>query len=58
MPFPVSIYGTSFTSGTVGSNGILAFGTAGNAFSGSCLPVATATNQLMPFYRDQRTDCT
>ena len=58
MPFPVSIYGTSFTSGTVGSNGILAFGTAGNAFAGSCLPVAIATNQLMPFYRDQRTDCT
>ena len=58
LPFSVSIYGTSYATAAVGSNGILAFGTAGNAFSGSCLPVAGATNQLMPFYRDQRTDCT
>ena len=58
IPFSVSIYGTSYNAATVGSNGILAFGTAGNAFSGSCIPVAGATNQLMPFYRDQRTDCT
>ena len=58
MPFPVNIYGTSFSSGTVGSNGVLAFGTNANAFAGSCLPVPTATNELMPFYRDQRTDCT
>ena len=58
MPFPVNIYGTSFTAGTAGSNGVLAFGTNANAFAGSCLPVPTATNELMPFYRDQRTDCT
>ena len=41
---------------TVGSNGILAFGTNNNAFAGSCLPVPTATYETMPFYRDQRTD--
>ena len=58
LPFAVSIYGTNFTAATAGSNGILAFGTAQNAFSGSCLPVTTATNELLPFYRDQRTDCT
>ncbi|HEX7518529.1 MAG TPA: hypothetical protein VF345_14715, partial [Chthoniobacterales bacterium] len=58
MPFPVSIYGTSFTAGLVGSNGVLSFGTNANGFSGSCLPVASATNELMPFYRDQQTNCT
>jgi hypothetical protein len=57
LPFPVSIYGTSYTAATAGSNGILAFGTVNNAFQATCFPVATATNELMPFYRDQRTDC-
>jgi len=58
LPFPVSLYGTVYTAATAGSNGVLAFGTANNAFGATCLPVATANNQLMPFYRDQRTDCT
>ena len=57
LPFPVSIYGTNFTAATLGSNGVVAFGTVQNSFTATCLPVTTATNQLMPFYRDQRTDC-
>ncbi len=57
LPFPFTLYGTTYTAATVGSNGILAFGTANDAFGGSCLPVASATNQMMPFYRDERTDC-
>jgi hypothetical protein len=57
LPFSVNIYGTGYTAATVGSNGILAFGTANNAFQATCMPIATATNQLDPFYRDQRTDC-
>ncbi len=57
LPFPFTLYGTSYTAATVGSNGTLAFGTNNNAFAGSCLPVTGATNQMMPFFRDQRTDC-
>src|SRR5207247_5949719 len=56
LPFPVSFYGNSFTSAYVGSNGILGFGAGGNGFSGSCLPVAGVTFQMMPYYGDQRTD--
>ena len=56
LPFSVTLYDQTFTSATVGSNGIFAFGTNNNAFAGSCLPVSTATYQTMPFYRDQRTD--
>src|SRR5439155_26157360 len=32
LPFPFTLYGTTYTAATVGSNGILAFGTANNAF--------------------------
>src|SRR4029079_9084664 len=56
LPFSVTLYDQTFTSATVGSNGILAFGTNNNAFAGSCLPLTGATYQAMPFYRDQRTD--
>ena len=56
LPFSVTLYDQTFTSATVGSNGIFAFGTNNNAFTGSCLPVPTVTYETMPFYRDQRTD--
>jgi len=56
LPFSVTLYDQTFTSASVGSNGILGFGTGGNGFNGSCLPVAGVTYQAMPFYRDQRTD--
>ena len=56
LPFSVTLYDQTFTSATVGSNGIFAFGTNPNAFHGSCLPVTGATYATMPFYRDQRTD--
>ena len=56
LPFSVTLYDQTFTSATVGSNGIFAFGTNNNAFGGSCLPVPTATYETMPFYRDHQTD--
>ena len=56
LPFPVTVYGTVYNAASAGSNGVLGFGTGGNGFNGSCLPVAGVTNQMMPFYRDQRTD--
>ena len=48
LPFSVTLYGQSFTSATVGSNGIFAFGTNNNAFAGSCLPVSTVTYERCP----------
>ena len=57
LPFSVTLYDQTFTSATVGSNGIFAFGTNNNAFAGSCLPVlalrmrrcpSTATSARMP----------
>ena len=56
LPFPVSIYGTSYTSAAVGSNGHLTFGTVSNAFTLSCMPIALATDAMGPYWRDQRTD--
>ncbi len=59
LPFSVTLYDQTFTSATVGSNGIFAFGTNNNAFAGSCLPVLDRyVSRRCPFYRDQRTDCT
>ena len=39
LPFSVTLYDQTYTSATVGSNGIFAFGTNNNAFARSCLPV-------------------
>ncbi len=52
LPFPITIYGTSFTTAQVGSNGTLSFGTINNGFSNSCLPNATATYELFPYWDD------
>jgi len=56
LPFPVSVYGTTYSSAAVGSNGHFTFGTVSNAFALSCMPVATATDAMGPYWRDQRTD--
>ena len=41
---------------TVGSNGHLTFGTVFSGFSITCLPEATATYAIGPYWGDQRTD--
>ena len=41
---------------TVGSNGHLTFGTVNTGFSITCLPEATATYAIGPYWGDQRTD--
>jgi hypothetical protein len=55
LPFPVSLYGLSFTSAQVGSNGFLSFGTSDDFFYSGCLPDATATYNIFPFEVDQTT---
>ena len=59
LPFSVTLYDQTFTSATVGSNGIFTFASNNNAFAGSCLPVPRALRtRRCPFTSDQRTDCT
>ena len=56
LPFSVTLYGTSYTSAAVGSNGHFTFGTVNNGFTLSCMPVTPGTDVLGPYWRDQRTD--
>ncbi len=58
LPFSYSLYNQSFTTAEVGSNGILAFGSADNAFTNTCLPSSSAAYQIFPYWDDQRTDGT
>ena len=57
LPFPVSVYGTTFTSVLVESNGTLQF--TGNTafFNSGCNPLPNATMAtLFPYYDDLSTD--
>jgi len=55
LPFPVSFYGSNFSSALVGSNGTIGFTTNGNAFTNTCLPYASANNFIAPYWDDQLT---
>src|SRR5205814_579500 len=54
FPFPVTVYGTSYTSAQLSSNGNLTFGGAGNAaFTNACLPaVGFGGPAIMPHWDD------
>jgi hypothetical protein len=57
LPFPVNLYGQSFTQAAVGSNGHLTFGTDDPTFVITCVPfgVAGVTDALAPYWGDQCT---
>ncbi|MDQ2808549.1 MAG: S-layer homology domain-containing protein [Chloroflexota bacterium] len=58
LPFAVLLYGQTFTTAQVGSNGTLSFGTFTNTYNNFCLPSAVATYTIVPFWDDQCTaDC-
>ena len=40
FPFPVTVYGQSYTAGTASSNGNLQIGTSNGAYSNECLPTS------------------
>ena len=56
LPFPVQLYGQSYTTASVSSNGQLNFGAADSAFTNTCLPDAATTYTIFPYWDDQRTD--
>ena len=57
LPFPVTLYGTTYTQATAGSNGHLTFGTAYSGFSITCSPFGNtvATDATGPYWGDQCT---
>jgi hypothetical protein len=57
LPFPVGVYGQTFTQATVCSNGQMTMGSVGNnAWGNQCLPSSFPDVALMPFWDDLRTD--
>jgi hypothetical protein len=57
FPFPVNLYGSTFTSGDVGSNGNLQFGGAVTYFGSSCpLPNLNLGEAILPYQDDLSTD--
>ena len=61
LPFPVTVYNTTYTSAVAGSNGTLDFGsTQANGVNHDCLPVHSDppafVAALFPYYDDLRTD--
>jgi hypothetical protein len=58
LPFPVVVYGSSYSAAQVSSNGNLQFTTANSAYNNVCLPDASSGVALMPHWDDLRTDGT
>ena len=58
LPFPITFYGGSFSTGNASSNGNFQFAAAtSTAFTNACLPTATFGGAtIFPFWDDQRTD--
>jgi len=57
LPFPVTIYGQTFTNAVVCTNGQMTMGPTGtSAYSNSCLPATFPNIALAPFWDDLRTD--
>jgi hypothetical protein len=57
LPFPVRLYGATYTSVNASSNGVLVFnGLPNNNFGNGCLPYGGAEAMVAPYWDDQRTD--
>src|SRR5207253_9385621 len=56
LPFPVQLYGSSYTQVTASSNGNLQFDSADAAYGNVCLPAATFNNAILAHWDDLRTD--
>ncbi|MFA6044263.1 MAG: hypothetical protein WC718_04715 [Phycisphaerales bacterium] len=56
LPFPVTLFGTSYNSANVSSNGNIQFETSIASFSNICLPVPTMGPTIFAHWDDLRTD--
>src|SRR5436190_13056110 len=55
LPFPVTLYGNTYTTANAGSNGFLSFGAFSNFFYSGCLPNSSFNYTIFPFETDQIT---
>jgi hypothetical protein len=58
LPFPVQLYGTTYNSANISSNGNIQFSSSNSAFTNTCLPATVFNNVIMAFWDDLRTDGT
>jgi hypothetical protein len=56
LPFPYTLYETSYSTANVGSNGELLFVGGSSAFPWTCLPSSVKGPSIYPHYDDLRTD--
>src|SRR5204863_4984288 len=56
LPFSYALYGTSYSSINLSSNGTAQFVTTDNAYTNVCLPWTTHNSTIFPYWDDQRTD--
>ncbi len=56
LPFPVTLYGQTYTTASVSSNGQLNFGAPDSGYANTCLPDAATTYSIFPYWDDQLTD--
>src|SRR5205823_2960867 len=58
LPFSFTLYGASYSSANVSSNGNLQFTTTNAAFTNTCLPATAMGPTIFPHWDDLRTDTT
>ena len=56
LPFPVTLFSTSFTSAKVDSNGVFSFNYAYSTFANTCLPGSDYGDAIFAHWDDLRTD--
>jgi len=56
LPFPWKLYGQTFSTVRLSSNGTLQFSSSNPAYFNSCLPNASFSNTIFAFWDDLRTD--
>ncbi|MEP6775061.1 MAG: S-layer homology domain-containing protein [Chloroflexota bacterium] len=54
LPFPVTLYGQTYTLAQVGADGYMSFGATYN-YNPTCLPAAAMTYAIVPFWAEQNT---
>ena len=59
LPFPYTLYDQTFTSAVVSSNGVLQFSSNSADFTDTCLPAASFSYAILPYWDDlcTGTDC-
>ncbi len=58
LPFPVSLYGTSYSAANVSSNGTVQFATSSDSYANGCLPQAALGVAICPYWDDLLTNGT